>query len=327
MSKPLFKRGLNSDFVSLLKEEYNKVGSWWHNIVNDPELFVGIRAGYLNVYFHGNSLLKLTYAPKSPYGALKGETHSKYLKREGLAGKDYVYAKNGIFQTPDNSEPLEITRLADIDKIKAVACEYYKIDRNDASIPTHREKTLVQRYIEKIPNIIDLETAISGSGINQLKNRLQLSRSLPRIDLVQLCTDGDAIRIDFVEVKHIKNGEMRAKDWNHNRPPILCQLSDYQKLASDSHCSVDFIESYRQVCKNLNSFGSTKKMPLATKVTEGCSLVINPQPKLLVLYTKKSEVDSAWCEHREHLTRAFRDGSEFPNGVAFESACLNDLSE
>ena len=52
-----FNRGLKDEFVEALNREYEKDGGWWKKIVDDPELFIGIREDYLNIYFHGSSLL------------------------------------------------------------------------------------------------------------------------------------------------------------------------------------------------------------------------------------------------------------------------------
>ena len=58
MATPAFNRGLCDAFVEVLNNEYGK-GGWWRNLVDDKETFLAIRENYLNVYYRGNSLLKL----------------------------------------------------------------------------------------------------------------------------------------------------------------------------------------------------------------------------------------------------------------------------
>ena len=74
-----FKKGLSDEFVVALGREYEK-RSLWYEIVNDPELFIGIRDNYLNVYYLGNSLLRLNYEA----GSIRSYTHYKYLLKNSL---------------------------------------------------------------------------------------------------------------------------------------------------------------------------------------------------------------------------------------------------
>jgi hypothetical protein len=70
-----FKRGISQPFVDRLNDEYDAEG-WWKAIADDRELFIAIRDGYINVYWKGNSLLKLWQAGND----LVGEIHYKYLR-------------------------------------------------------------------------------------------------------------------------------------------------------------------------------------------------------------------------------------------------------
>jgi hypothetical protein len=53
----MFNRGIDKRFIDRLNAEYER--GWWRSIVCDLELFVAIRENYLNVYWNGNSLLRL----------------------------------------------------------------------------------------------------------------------------------------------------------------------------------------------------------------------------------------------------------------------------
>ena len=51
-------------------------------MASDPSLFIAIRDGYLNVYYSGNSLLKLSLDGER----LAGEIHYKYLRCRAAPG-------------------------------------------------------------------------------------------------------------------------------------------------------------------------------------------------------------------------------------------------
>lgn len=69
-----FKRGLSADLVESLNEEYER-GGWWKALADDPQLFIAVRDDYLNVYWKGNSLIRLFLQN----GRLVGEVHYKYM--------------------------------------------------------------------------------------------------------------------------------------------------------------------------------------------------------------------------------------------------------
>jgi len=72
-----FKRGLENDFMKEL-ESIAEQGGWFAQVLADPDLILGIRNNYLNVYWHGQSLFKI-----KPHG--KFSTHPKYLIDPGLS--------------------------------------------------------------------------------------------------------------------------------------------------------------------------------------------------------------------------------------------------
>ncbi|MFZ2630201.1 MAG: hypothetical protein WA081_04100 [Desulfosalsimonadaceae bacterium] len=43
-----FSRGISDQFIAALKKEYDN-GGWWRKIVDDKDLFVAIRNGYINL--------------------------------------------------------------------------------------------------------------------------------------------------------------------------------------------------------------------------------------------------------------------------------------
>ena len=68
-----FKRGLDDTFIDLLNNNYDQPDSWWRTLVEDPDVFIGIRGNELNAYYNGCSLLRLRHRRDH----LVGETHRR----------------------------------------------------------------------------------------------------------------------------------------------------------------------------------------------------------------------------------------------------------
>jgi hypothetical protein len=77
-----FDRGLDDDFMEKL-EVMAKQPGWFADVLADPDLILGIRNNYVNVYRLGQSLFKIERKGKS--GALKISTHPKYLVDPNLS--------------------------------------------------------------------------------------------------------------------------------------------------------------------------------------------------------------------------------------------------
>jgi hypothetical protein len=67
-------RKLSINFLECLKTGF--LSPITESVINDPDLVLDIRDGYINIYFKGNSLLKLTETSSSRY---KAEIHKKFL--------------------------------------------------------------------------------------------------------------------------------------------------------------------------------------------------------------------------------------------------------
>jgi hypothetical protein len=77
-------RHLSEELLAALQPEV--APTWWMTMAADPELFIAPRDGYLNVYYRGNSLVRLT---ADAAGKLAGEVNYKYLLRPSL--KDFLW--------------------------------------------------------------------------------------------------------------------------------------------------------------------------------------------------------------------------------------------
>ena len=200
----LFNRGLKDEFVEALNREYEKDGSWWKKIVDDPELFIGIREDYLNIYFHGSSLLKLEHTG----GHLVGETHYKYLLKSPCRNEldnKYVNFKKGYFDPLNGMESYRDIG-EDIDAIKKKAV---------ASLRGTEKKGVHEIMIDNA-NVIDTEIAFPRSG--------------ERVDFAALREEKNKLKLVFYEAKVFSSSEITAKV---GKPQVIDQLEKYEKILSE----------------------------------------------------------------------------------------------
>ena len=278
-----FSHVISAPFVDRLNREYS-LGGWWKAIADDRELFVAIRDGYLNVYWKGNSLLKL----RLEGGELIGETHYKYLLRPEVETQTYVRIENGQTKlaAPAN---LFMPDISDLGALKSAA-DVYAGD----------EKKGVHKVVKKNPNVIDVEIAFSTE--HEKTGRL----TAKRIDFSALKIAPSGPEIVFFEAKLFTNNELRAK--GEVAPKVFSQLDQYRKFLSDPLNTASLISSYRQTCGNLvaldgvcNRYGpmlEVMKEIAANKV----DLKINSVVRLVVFgFDHDQSKGDVWAPHSEKL--------------------------
>src|SRR5262245_57949611 len=75
----VFKRGISEKFVDALRSLAGKE-SWWRDVVYDSSLIIGVRDRYLNVYWQGQSIFRISMSGET----IVASTHPKYLIDPGL---------------------------------------------------------------------------------------------------------------------------------------------------------------------------------------------------------------------------------------------------
>lgn len=275
-----FKRGLSPEFVTRLNEEYER-GGWWQAIADDPSLFIAIRDEYLNVYWKGNSLLKL----RMQGDALVGQVHYKYLLRPEISPTPYLQIEGGQVQLGDPAT-FFLTDLSDIAGLKRAA-DVYSGD----------EKTGVHKIVMSNPNIIDVEVAFGT------ENEHSGAKVAQRIDFVALRQGKGEAELLFYEAKAFANPELRAKGEN---VPVLKQLKDYGKFLKNSQSNLK--TSYQQVCGNLLELRGLRDRFSALHSTfkniyEGkLDLGINNDVRLVVFgFDQDQKKGTKWETHRSKL--------------------------
>lgn len=275
-----FKRGLSADLVKSLNEEYRD-GGWWKALVDDPQVFIAIRDEYLNVYWNGNSLLKLFLQNDR----LVGEVHYKYMLRPEINGNPYIRIEGGKVQSV-NPADLFLSDLSNLASIKRAADVY-----------AGEEKTGVHKIVMSNRNIIDVEIAFGT------ENEQSGARVAQRIDFAALRLENHGPELRFYEAKTFNNPELRAE--GELPPPVLSQLKKYKDFLCS--CESDLITAYRKVCGNLVSLSGFEKRfsmhSLLDDIAKGeLPLSINPDVRLVVFgYDRAQDNGDAWKIHRAKL--------------------------
>ena len=278
-----FNHGIESRFVNRLNAEYER-GGWWRALASDPDLFIAIRDGYLNVYKGGNSLLKLTLDGDR----LAGETHYKYLLRPD-SRKPYVPVDNGVVKLPD-AAALFHADLSDIPALKRAAAAY-----------VGDEKAGVHRIVLSNPNVVDVEVAfgIEGNG--------EEGPSTRRIDFAALHPTADGAEIVFYEAKAFANKELRAA--GDTPPPVVGQIEGYRNLLAE-HADA-LARSYRAVCGNLAALVGVRErygasLDLMRRLAGNDAMLHVSEAVSLVVFGFDSDQrdGTVWKGHREKLDAA-----------------------
>ena len=293
-----FKRGLDQNFVEKLNEMYDSC-SWWREFMNDKDLFLAIRNNYINVYYRGNSLLKLERQGRGRKRTTVGKIHHKYLPSRCVDESAYVKIIDGksCFQ---DTKSLFFENL-DVKKLKVAA-----------DCHAGPEKTGVYEIICANGNILDTEVGFST----------------PRsyVDFAALIEEEQGVKIVFFEAKHFTNQELRTS--GNANPKVICQIERYKcLLKKNRHVLID---RYHNVCCNLLCIkGLAEKHPKRHKILKsvaaGTKLCIDEDPRLVVFgYDRDQENGDDWKVHREILEKKLgkcrvffkRDSKGFTHGIS-----------
>jgi hypothetical protein len=245
------------------------------------ELFVAIRENYLNVYWNGNSLLKLRLDGER----LVGETHYKYLLQPD-APRPYVSVVDGVAAIPDASA-LFLRDIGDVQALKRAATVY-----------GDEEKAGVHRIVRNNPGVIDVEVAF---GLDAGSEAAPSSR---RIDFAALRPTAKGAEIAFYEAKLFANKDVRAA--GDTLPRVIQQIAGYRQLLNEHRCQL--MESYRKVCGNLAELRGVRErytLPLDTmrEIFAGeRALHVSDSVSLVVFGFDADQRDGAnWKPHRGKL--------------------------
>jgi len=226
-TKWTFNRSISKDMLKAINKEYSRGDMGWINqYIDDDDLFLAIRDGYINFYYRGNSILKLNYKN----GILSGDIHYKYLLRPFLKKE-----KN---DQPYVNLSQEIT-LPVIAPTKENAAKWIKA----ASKPySGVEKEGLAKILKANENIVDVEVSFQRETEDgEIDGKKQ-----DRIDFCALRENKEGvIELCFYEAKHFSNKELRAQ----GEPAVVKQISRYKETLSSHEEEVRI--AYQQAFENI----------------------------------------------------------------------------
>ena len=258
-----FRRGIrvpkNMDALAKLAGQ----DSWWRDVLRDSSLLIGIRNEYLNVYWHGQSIFRVTLRN----GEALPTTHPKYLLNPDLSSQ--VSLKGGAFQFG------AATMLTS----KYVPGETLGKLKRAAKLFSGEEKQGVHSIATSNPSVVDVEIALQANDIPDIG-------SLPRVDLAAFEDGdrGDSVNLTFWEAKTLANPEVRSS----GKKNVVEQIRKYQKMIGAYGPQI--CESYAHIARNFvdiaaMSDGHRKVSPSVRKVaSEQAALSVDPSNVGLIVY-------------------------------------------
>lgn len=297
-----YRQGLSSDFVEALNRLYEAPeGSWWRKMLADPDLFVAIRNNYLNIYYRGCSLAKVSFDGSG----IITDTHYKYLLKPSAA-RPYVRAVGGQFQIGqhwDSAKGLFIGGLDDVADLKAAARVY-----------AGEEKKFVGAVIKAHGNVVDVEMALTKDAEEATDASPGEGASAKRIDIVALRWEDAAPVLDFYEAKLFGNKEIRAE----GDAKVLSQIAAYEGLLKQY--TKDIREGFELSCKNLLSLSGVpdlRRTIADAALQQIDKLKINTAPILIVsVFDEDQRIGPVWAKHKEKLTTALSPDRLIARGSA-----------
>ena len=290
----IFTRGISTTGLKALDAMANEAGeNWWKDLLSlwrpsgqpcgKDGLRLAIRDGYLNFYFHGQSIAKVCFGHG---GVPRIETHVKYVA-EGQPVQDHAKLVGNQISLPHSDTVLPYNGVRTI---------HEWIDR--ASQYTHNEKRFVDEIVAANESVIDVEMALPAWAERT-----------------------SALRMDFVTLTH-KSGEARITCWeakllsdarlvSETEPKILRQIQSYKDFLNvQAHCE-HVKTAYCETCKLLVQFkGMVERcghpgvvlpnaVTCAAKVTS--DLTIHPGLHLVILNDSANGERANWSTHEAKL--------------------------
>lgn len=294
MGDNLFDRRLKPSLLEALVAEAEKPG-WWRDVLDDPSLIIALRGSYLNVYWQGQSLFRVSLTR----GQIVATTHEKYLVDPALAGQ--IELRDGAFQL---AELMTCGFLRDYGQGTLAAM------KKAANLHAGAEKRGVHLIATRNTSVVDVEIAFPGKVDD---------KQSPRIDIAAFEDAGGEVRLAFWEAKCFDNKELWATD---EASSVISQIGRYRKYLQNNSAQVE--ASYTAIASDLCRLAScsparqARMHPLVSRVATGQALLRLgdvPHVGLLVFDFDQAQRDNPrWTARKKELASAF------PKGVALRAA-------
>lgn len=245
-------RGISQDFINDLKKNNGPL-NWIYKKVTalNSKYSVGIRDHYINVYYNGGSLLKITEKGNHTYDFKFDEKYGK--RNQGISKLDdgrvvkYV-TQNGIEKVVQWSDFMakhydEVQKLDNItakkyfDKLELEMDGWFKEHPNREKYYQH-QISLSQNN----DNVLDIEFAIGNSGM--------------RLDMIMVDNKGDLYLIenkygnDAIYSWISENTKKKKENPNASNPGLSKHYKDYIRLLNNEKYKENLTNSMRSILKN-----------------------------------------------------------------------------
>lgn len=203
-----FNRFLSPQFIDRLNALYRDEGSWWRKLVDDPEVFVGIRNDAINAYAGGGSVARVEWNGAS----IRLLVHIKYLVfPPSIPRNPYL----DLFSKKKPPAPIMVTTDAEfarwLSQIKDAANSQSGKERQDENVIAAKNSC-----------VIDIEASFNSREERDLAVMDDVSSGIGRMDLIVVNSDSC---LRTFELKLFANRELRSRG---GEPPAVCgQLLEY----------------------------------------------------------------------------------------------------
>lgn len=307
-----FNRGIeNPVFIKAIKDDYAQ-GGLWKEIIDDQDLFIGIRNEYISVYFKGNSLLKICLEGER----LKAYTHFKYLLKNKIKSPyiGFTFGQKIVF----NGDPFKqyfLSEISSIDTLKKTSKPYAGLEKHG-----------VHEIVKANNNVVDVEVALTQEADDREKdeqgNVEKEDSSNPRIDFAAFRKTKNDIELQFFEAKHFSyKGVLRIRDKEKN-PKVIKQIRDYEVLLNKYEGNIK--KSYKTVCYNLCELLPSSMISTVIKeVADKKDFRVCMEPRLVIFgFDEDQRTGDKWKPHIDKLNyllpnRVLCKGNpkDFTNGI------------
>jgi hypothetical protein len=275
----MFQKGISDEFVQALK-------NWghWKDVIDDSDLFVAIRYEYVNIYFQGCSIFKISHRN----GQLIPETHYKFLVSPNVMNP-YVPWKDERPQVEDRLGEILINKF-DLRSLKRSARWY-----------AEAEKTALHQILKANKNVVDVEVALSHEAGDEAACECAEGKSrrvADRIDFAAIQKMDGKPCIVFFEAKRFDNRDLKSKEGD---PRVFDQVRKYEKFIKDNASAIE--TSYRRVCQNLVDLAPNRAHDLVKRVAgDPGQLLVDTNLRLVVFgFDDDQRVGKVWSKHRRKL--------------------------
>ena len=298
-----FKRGLQPDALEKIGV-FLKSGVG-HEIIKNENCLICIRNNYINVYYHGCSLLR--YKPLAPEKQFL--IHHEYLPQQNKdKKKPYISLKFDFHDLKDGEGK---SFIEDVMRKPSESLKRYTGKKG--------EKRAIADYLREEKQLgVDLEVAFERKRDKaELIGKIR-PKIADKIDLAIINGDG---MLQLLEVKMDYDSRLKSKE--DGRQKVLIQMKHYQEFIEGKEKVI--LESYKTVVQNYIALTLFKKLSHDSETETERRLkqfLVNPRvdkkPCLLIIETG-ANMKGRYVNHMETLAHQFRDLG-YPEIISYKSS-------